>query len=65
MKSQYYDELHTGRSIFSPSAGRDEHVLAQGYKDNADYLSLKYPATASVFYNLYDSYMAYDTPRWV
>lgn len=58
MKSEYRVGLYNKRGVFSPSAGRDERVLAQGYKDNADYLSLKYPVTASVFYELYRIYMA-------
>ncbi len=58
MKSEHRVGLYNDRGIFSPSAGRDERVLAQGYKDNADYLSLKYPVTASVYKDLYDVYMA-------
>lgn len=58
MKSEYRVGLYNERSVFSPLAGRDERVLAQGYKDNADCLSLKYPVTVSVFKDLYDIYMS-------
>lgn len=57
MKSEYRVALFNKRGVFSPSAGREERIIAQGYKDNADYLKLEYPITAGIFYDLYHSYL--------
>lgn len=48
------------REIFSPSAGRAEKDIAEGYKDNAEFLSIKYPKTADVFFKMSQSYV-YDS----
>lgn len=44
----------------SPSAGRAEKDIAEGYKDNAEFLSIKYPKTADVFFKMSQSYV-YDS----
>lgn len=44
----------------SPSAGRAEKDIAEGYKDNADFLSIKYPKTADVFFKMSQRYV-YDS----
>ena len=48
------------RGIFSPSAGRAEKDIAEDYKDNADFLSIKYPKTADVFFKMSQRYV-YDS----
>ena len=48
------------RGIFSPSAGRAEKDIAEGYKDNAEFLSIKYPKTADVFFKMSQRYV-YDS----
>lgn len=58
--SEYRCELFNKREIFSPSAGRAEKDIAEGYKDNAEFLSIKYPKTADVFFKMSQSYV-YDS----
>lgn len=58
--SEYRCELFNKRGIFSPSAGRAEKDIAEGYKDNADFLSIKYPKTADVFFKMSQRYV-YDS----
>ena len=56
----YPCEAVNKREIFSPSAGRAEKDIAEGYKDNAEFLSIKYPKTADVFFKMSQSYV-YDS----
>ena len=58
--SEYRCELFNKRGIFSPSAGRAEKDIAEDYKDNADFLSIKYPKTADVFFKMSQRYV-YDS----
>ena len=58
--SEYRCELFNKRGIFSPSAGRAEKDIAEDYKDNADFLSIKYPKTADVFFKMSQRYI-YDS----
>ena len=58
--SEYRCELFNKRGIFSPSAGRAEKDIAEGYKDNAEFLSIKYPKTADVFFKMSQRYV-YDS----
>lgn len=58
--SEYRCELSNKRGIFSPSAGRAEKDIAEDYKDNADFLSIKYPKTADVFFKMSQRYV-YDS----
>ena len=46
--------------MFSPSAGKAEKDIAEGYKDNAEFLSIKYPKTADVFFKMSQRYV-YDS----
>ena len=58
--SEYRCELFNKRGIFSPSAGRAEKDIAEDYKDNADFLSIKYPKIADVFFKMSQRYV-YDS----
>ena len=62
---QYYDERlareyevskFNQRGVFCASEGRQEYAIAERYKQNADFLSLQYPRTAEIYYNLYRTY---------
>lgn len=62
---KYYDESlareyelskFNQRGMFCASAGREEYVIAERYKENAEFLSLQYPRTAEIYYNLYTRY---------
>lgn len=55
--SEYQTEVFNQRGIFSPSAGREERTIAERYKENADYLSVKFPKTAKIYYRLYNRYI--------
>ena len=57
MLSEYEITVRNQRGVYNPSAGQEEKNIAEKYKENADYLSLKYPNTAKVFYELYRTYM--------
>ena len=58
--SEYRCELFNKRGMFSPSAGKAEKDIAEGYKDNAEFLSIKYPKTADVFFKMSQRYV-YDS----
>ena len=58
--SEYRCELFNKRGIFSPSSGRAEKDIAEGYKDNAEFLSIKYPKTSDVFFKMSQRYV-YDS----
>lgn len=57
---EYRCELFNKRGVFSPSAGKVEKDIAEGYKENAEYLSIKYPKTADVFFKMSQRYV-YDS----
>lgn len=44
------------RGVFTASEGREELAIAKRYKENADFLSLHYPKTAAIYYNLCNTY---------
>lgn len=54
--SEYQVSVFNERSIHSPSAGKAELRIAEKFKENAEYLSVKYPRTAEIYYGLYHSY---------
>ena len=54
--SEYQVSVFNERSIHSPSAGKAELRIAEKFKENAEYLSVKYPRTAEIYYGLYYSY---------
>lgn len=45
------------RGVFYASSGKEERIIANKYKKNADFLSLNYNKTAKIYYNLYKTYM--------
>ncbi len=56
--SSYRTELYNERGIFSPTAGKEELLIANRFKENADHLAINYPRTASIYYELYNGYVA-------
>lgn len=56
MVSEFKTALYNKRGIFSPSAGRGEKKIAEGYKENADYFKLQYPKTSEIYYDLFRRY---------
>lgn len=54
--SSYTISVFNERGIHSPTAGRAERELAEGYKRTADYLRVKYPKTAEIYDGLYTQY---------
>lgn len=54
--SEYQVSVFNGRGMHSPSAGKEELRMAEKFKENAEYLSVKYPRTAEIYYGLYHSY---------
>lgn len=62
MLKEYAISVFNNRGVFTVTGGRSEQALADKYKKEADYLSVKYPKTASVFYQLSESY-AEDAKR--
>jgi len=54
--AEYRSEVFNSRGVFSPTAGKAELAFAKQYKDNADYLSIEYPKTAEIYYELYRWY---------
>ena len=57
---EYRCELFNKRGVFSPTAGKEEKDIAEGYKENAEFLCIKYPKTADVFFKMSQSY-EYDS----
>ena len=53
----YCSAVYNRRGVFSPSAGTEEARMAEEFKENALYLESRYPMTARIFYDLYDTYM--------
>lgn len=56
MINSYQVEIYNRRGVFTPSAGKEEKMIAQRFKDNADGLTIKYPKTASIYYDLFKQY---------
>ena len=56
MISRYQTAVYNRRGVFSPSAGKEELKMAEKFKENAQYLELRYPMTAKIFYGLYETY---------
>lgn len=57
MRSSYETAVYNGRGIHSPTAGKEERRMAEAFKANAEYLKLRYPETAKIFYSLHDRYI--------
>lgn len=58
MISEYKIAMFNQRGVFSFSAGREEKVIAERYKNTADHFKIKYPKTAEIFYGMYRQYIA-------
>ncbi|MFR1760867.1 hypothetical protein [Frisingicoccus sp.] len=56
MVSEYTVSIFNKRGIHTPDAGRSEHQIAERFRANADYLSIKYPKTANIYYSLSQQY---------
>lgn len=54
--SSYESAIYNGRGVYSPTAGKEEMQMAEAFKANAEYLNLRYPETAKIYYSLYDRY---------
>lgn len=54
--TSFQNEIFNSRGVFTSSAGKEELRMATKYKENADYLTVKYPRTASIYYGLYEQY---------
>lgn len=50
MISEYKIAMFNQRGVFSFSAGREEKVIAERYKNTADHFKIKYPKTAEHLY---------------
>lgn len=57
---EYRCELFNKRGVFSPSAGKAEKIIADDYKENAEFLSVKYPKVAEIFFKMAREYV-YDS----
>lgn len=58
MISAYKTTVYNNRGIFTPSAGKEELKMANNFKETADYLAIKYPKTAEIYYGLYQVYLS-------
>ena len=58
MISAYKTTVYNNRGIFTPSAGKEELKMANNFKETADYLAIKYPKTAEIYYGLYQVYFS-------
>ena len=56
LMASYQTEVFNRRGVYTPSAGKEEALLASKFKENADGLTIKYPKTASIYYGLYKQY---------
>ena len=57
MINSFQAAVYNRRDVFSPSAGKEEHRMAEEFRNNAYYLEPHYPKTAKIFYGLYETYM--------
>lgn len=56
MLFDYQIAVKNSRGVYWGSEGREELVLSERYKQNADYLAIEFPKTASIYYGLAESY---------
>ena len=56
MINSYQIAVFNRRGVYSPSAGKEELLMAEHFKKNAEYLEPQYPKTAKIFYRLSESY---------
>lgn len=49
MLRSYESAVYNRRGLYSPSAGKEELRIAEAFRTNAEYLTLKYPKTAEIF----------------
>lgn len=62
MQCEYAAASFNRRGVHSPTAGKEEKEMAQGFKDNAEYLALNgYPKTAEIYYDLARTYFSEST----
>ena len=57
---EYKVTVFNKRGGFTPDAGKSERRIAEKYRDNADFLSMKYPKTAEIYYGLAKEYEIYS-----
>lgn len=57
---EYRTAIFNKRGGFTPDAGKSERRIAEKYRDNADFLSMKYPKTAEIYYGLAKEYEIYS-----
>lgn len=53
----YRTAIYNKRGVFTVTGGDGERQLAERYKRNAEYLNLKWPQTAQIYYDLYEIYL--------
>ena len=58
MLRSYKWKIYNMRGVYNASAGTGEQRLARKYQENADYLSTRFPKTASIYYELSRTYQA-------
>ncbi len=56
MLSSYKTTIYNMRGIYSPTAGIGEMEIAERYRESAEYLKVKYPKTAQIYYDLFHQY---------
>ena len=56
--SEYKLSVYNRRGVFSPSAGREENAIANGFNEMAVFFSTQYPKTSEIYYGLYRTYLA-------
>ena len=52
----FQQEVYYSRNFYTPSAGKKELKISEGYVENAQYLDKEYPKTARIFYGLSEWY---------
>lgn len=58
MIRNYEMERFNQRGVYSATAGAEEQQIASRYQENADFLSARFPKTASIYYELSHRYQA-------
>ncbi len=56
LRNEYETSVFNQRGMHSPSAGKAELRMAEGFRANAEYLNPRYPETAKIFYSLSERY---------
>lgn len=56
LTSAFQREIYYSRKIYTPSAGKNELKISEGYLKNAQYLDQEYPKSARIFYELSEWY---------